>query len=72
MFTLLEVVSLVYTKLTEISKTDGLNATHLFTFIKAVDSNITNQILRPVLEDLKAVAMNKSQRNLVSIVDCMG
>jgi len=70
--TLLQVLSLVYTKLTEISKTDGPSAIHLFTFIKAVDASISDKILKSVLEDLKAVAVHKSQRNFVSIIDCMG
>lgn len=63
---------MAYTKLTEISKTDGPSASHLFTFIQTIDRSITNRILKPILEDLKAVAMSKSQQNFVSIIDCMG
>lgn len=51
---------MVYTKLNEFSKTDEPNAIHLFTFIKAVDANMTDKVLKPVLEDMKAVAVNKS------------
>jgi len=66
------VLSLIYSKLTEISKTDSQSAVHLFTFIKTVDANIAAKILKPALEDMKAVVTSKSQRNFVSVIDCLG
>ena len=60
MLTLLQILSLIYSKLTEISKTDSQSAIHLFTFIKTIDLNISSKILRPALEDLKAVVANKN------------
>lgn len=70
--TLFQVLSLVYTKLTEISKTDSQSAYHLYTFIKNVDNSITNRVLKPILEDFRQVVTNKNHQNFVSVIDCLG
>lgn len=59
--TLAHVVSLTYSKLMEIAKTDSKDANGLFPHIKDVDIQIQTKIIMPIVEDLKQVATRKTQ-----------
>ena len=63
--TLLEVVLLIYNKLTEIKHTDLSSSKLLAQFLRSIDESICTYILRPILSDLGLCARRKSEMAVI-------
>jgi hypothetical protein len=70
--TLLKILIMIYNKLVDISKATNEHAYPLYKkFVQEIDPFFLKYIVNQILNDLKAVALQKSNKSMLNIMDAL-